>query len=66
MFWFQELVREYTHRPVLLSSLVQLPTITCSLGRSDQARPLRMFCQEIESAAGDYDWVAKRRNCLQL
>lgn len=40
MFWFQELVREYTTKPVLLSSLVQLPSITCSLGRNDQVRLL--------------------------
>jgi hypothetical protein len=41
MFWFQGIVREYTTRPVLLSSLVQLPSITCSLGRSGQ---VRNFC----------------------
>lgn len=36
MFWFQDTVREYTTKPVLLSSLVQLPSITCSLGHQQQ------------------------------
>lgn len=59
MFWFQELVREYTTKPVLLSSLVQLPSITCSLGRKDQVaiftangESLHPMLDEIAEASG--------------
>lgn len=36
MFWFQDLARHHTKRPVLLSSLVQLPSITCAFAKHEQ------------------------------
>lgn len=33
MFWFQDMARLQTSKPVLLSSIVQLPAITCSLAK---------------------------------
>lgn len=36
MFWFQELARRYTDKPVLMSSLVQLPSITIAFAHHEQ------------------------------
>jgi hypothetical protein len=36
MFWFQSLARQHTKRPVLMSSLVQLPSITCAFAHHEQ------------------------------
>lgn len=36
MFWFQELARRYTDKPVLMSSLVQLPSITTAFAHHEQ------------------------------
>jgi hypothetical protein len=36
MFWFQEIARGYTDKPVLLSSLVALPSITVSFAKHEQ------------------------------
>lgn len=36
MFWFQRLAREHTKKPMLLSSLVALPTITASFANHEQ------------------------------
>lgn len=33
MFWFQDMARRQTSKPVLLSSLVQLPAITCAFAK---------------------------------
>eukprot|EP00892_Ulva_mutabilis_P007386 jgi/Ulvmu1/5019/UM021_0036.1 len=33
MFWFQDMARRQTSKPVLLSSLVQLPAITCGFAK---------------------------------
>lgn len=41
MFWFQELARRQTSKPVLLSSLVQLPAITCAFARHKVRQPNR-------------------------
>lgn len=36
MFWFQELARRHTDKPVLMSSLVQLPSITIAFAHHEQ------------------------------
>ena len=36
MFWFQDLARQHTRKPVLLSSLVQLPSVTASFAHHEQ------------------------------
>ena len=36
MYWFQDVAREYTTKPILLSSLVGLPSITSTFGVNDQ------------------------------
>ena len=36
MFWFQDLARRHTKRPVLMSSLVQLPSITCAFAMHER------------------------------
>lgn len=38
MFWFQELARKYTDKPVLMSSLVALPSITTAFAHHEQVR----------------------------
>lgn len=35
MMWFQELARQHTHKPVLMSSLVQLPSICAAYSRKE-------------------------------
>lgn len=36
MFWFQDLARQHTHKPVALSSLVQLPSIVSAFAFHEQ------------------------------
>jgi hypothetical protein len=35
MMWFQELARNHTHKPVLMSSLVQLPSIAAAYSKHE-------------------------------
>ena len=36
MFWFQDLARQHTKKPVLMSSLVQLASVTAAFARHEQ------------------------------
>jgi hypothetical protein len=36
MFWFQDMARRYTDKPVLMSSLVALPSITAAFAHHEQ------------------------------
>ena len=54
MFWFQDLARQHTDKPVFMSSLVQLPSIVSAYSKREQ---IAIFTANIQSLEPMYDLI---------
>lgn len=56
MFWFQELARQHTKKPVLMSSLVQLPSVTAAFAHHEQ---IAVFTANSRTLEPMHDLIAR-------